>query len=193
MQEAGGTTAAFIGCCDLDFEKESFNAFVYGLQLVDPAFSATYTATGNFPFDFNNTAGATEAFNTALAAGVSVVVPFLGGAHEPVVQLANENDVIVMSAGSSTACERTDLAYDFEVKFSTGDYVDPLFRDIFAGAALEGTARRFVVGIDDEVGAEFCADATAEQVAALAELNAAIGAGEYDDVINQIVADAYGF
>jgi basic membrane protein A len=194
MQERGGTAAAFLGCCDLDFEKESFNAFVYGLQLVDPAFTATYTPTGNFPFDFNNTQGATEAFNSALGTdGLAVVVPFLGGAHEPIVQLANDNDLIVMSAGSSTACERTDLAYDFEVKFSTGDYVDPLFADIISGAALEGTARTFRVGIDEEVGAEFCASATAEQVAALAELNAAIGAGEYDEVINGIVADAYGF
>jgi len=68
-----------------------------------------------------------------------------------------------------------------------------LFADIISGAALEGTARTFRVGIDEEVGAEFCASATAEQVAALAELNAAIGAGEYDEVINGIVADAYGF
>jgi hypothetical protein len=110
-----------------------------------------------------------------------------------VVQLANENDIIVMSAGSSVACERTDLAYDFEVKFSTGDYVDPLFRDIISGAALEGTARRFVVGIDDEVGAEFCEGVNPEFVTMLDDLNARIGAGEFDDVINEIVSEAYGF
>ena len=54
-----------------------------GLQAVDPAFTMTYVPTGNFPFDFDNTAGATEAFNTALAEGVDAVYPFLGGAHEP--------------------------------------------------------------------------------------------------------------
>jgi basic membrane protein A len=192
MQEKGGTTAAFLGCCGLPFETESFDAFVYGLQLVDPSFTATYTPTGAFAYDFNNTAAATEAFNGALAEGVAVVVPFLGGAHEPVVQLANDNDLIVMSAGSSQACERTDLAYDFEVKFDGGDYVDPILHDIIAGTALEGTAREFHVGIDSVVGAEFC-DATPEQVAALDALNAQIGAGDFADDINAIVANAYGF
>ena len=192
MQEVDGTTAAFLGCCGLNFETESFDAFVYGLQLVDPTFAATYVQTGAFPFDFNNTAAAAEAFAGALAEGVSVVVPFLGGAHEPIVQLANDNDIIVMSAGSSSACERTDLAYDFEVKFDGGDYVDPILRDIIAGTASEGTAREFHVGIDDVVGAEFC-DATPEQVAALDALNARIGAGEFAEDINAIVANAYGF
>jgi basic membrane protein A len=192
MQEAGGTTAAFIGCCDLDFEQESFNAFVYGLQLVDPTFTATYTPTGAFPFDFNNTAAATEAFNGALAEGVSFVVPFLGGALEPVVQLANDNGILVTHAGSSKACARTDYNFDMTVKFDTGDYVDPIFADIIAGTALEGTAREFHVGIDSVVGAELC-HGTAEQVAALDAFNARIGAGEFADVINGIVADAYGF
>jgi basic membrane protein A len=192
MQETGGTTAAFLGCCELPFETESFDAFVYGMQLVDPTFTATYTPTGAFPFDFNNTAAATEAFNGALAEGVSVVVPFLGGAHEPIVQLANDNDLIVMSAGSSKACERTDLAYDFEVKFDGGDYVDPILRDIIAGTAQEGTAREFHVGLDDVVGAEFC-DATPDQVAALDAINAQIGAGDFAEDINAIVANAYGF
>lgn len=193
MQASGGESAAFIGCCDLDFEKESFAAFQYGLALVDESYTATYVPTGAFPFDFNNTAGATEAFNNALAEGADVVVPFLGGAHEPIVQLANENGLVVMSAGSSKACERTDLDYDFEVKFDTGDYVDPIFADIFAGTATEGTAREFHVGLDSVVGAEFCGDATAEQVAMLDALNARIGAGDFADDINAIVAEAYGF
>jgi hypothetical protein len=78
------------------------------------------------------------------------------------------------------------------VKFDTGDYVDPIFADIIAGTALEGTAREFHVGIDSVVGAELC-HGTAEQVAALDAFNARIGAGEFADVINGIVADAYGF
>ena len=192
LEERGGTMGVFIGCCDLDFEKESFQGFLYGLQLVDPALTANYVATGNFPFDFHNTQGATEAFNAALAEEVDVVVAFLGGAHEPVVQLANEAGLIVMSGGSSTACERPDLQYDFEVKYSTGDYADRLLREVIAGDAVEGTVRVFKVGIDDEVGAEFCPGVDPAHVAALADLNERIGAGEFDDVIAQIVADVYG-
>ncbi|WKZ82749.1 MAG: BMP family ABC transporter substrate-binding protein [Acidimicrobiia bacterium] len=192
LQERGGTEAVFIGCCDLDFEKESFAAFELGLSLVDESYTAVYVATGAFPYDFNNTAAATEAYQNAKAEGAMVIVPFLGGAHEPVVQLANTDGLVVMTAGSSKGCERDDLAYDFEVKFDTGDYVQPIFDDIFAGTAEEGGIRTFTVGIDDEVGAEFC-DATAEQVAALDDFNARIGAGEFEDAIYQILADAYGF
>lgn len=192
LQQRGGTTAVFLGCCDLSFERESFAAFVHGLQLVDASFTATYVPTGNFPFDFNNTAGATEAFNTAVQEGVSLVVAFLGGAHEPVVRLANDAGVIVMSTGSSRGCERTDLSYDFEVKYSTGDYFDAVFREVLAGVDMEGTARKFRVGVDQQVGAEFCDGVDADLVALLAEHNARIGAGDFDDVIAQIVADAFG-
>ena len=53
----------FIGCCDLNFEKEAYLAFELGLKAVDPAFTMTYVPTGDFPFDFDNTADATEALN----------------------------------------------------------------------------------------------------------------------------------
>ena len=192
IQERGGDSAVFLGCCDLNFEVESFTAFEYGLQLVDTSFSATYVPTGNFAFDFNNTAGATEAYNTAVAEGVAAVYPFLGGAHEAIVQLANSDGLIVMTAGSSRGCERDDLAYDLEVMFDAGDYIAPIFTEILNGTALEGGVRRFTVGIDPEVGADFC-NATAEQEAALADLNARIGAGDFNDKIYEILAGAYGF
>ena len=192
IQERGGDSAVFLGCCDLNFEVESFTAFEYGLQLVDASFSATYVPTGNFAFDFNNTAGATEAYNTAVAEGVAAVYPFLGGAHEAIVQLANSDGLIVMTAGSSRGCERDDLAYDLEVMFDAGDYIAPIFTEILNGTALEGGVRRFTVGIDPEVGADFC-NATAEQEAALADLNARIGAGDFNNKIYEILAGAYGF
>jgi basic membrane protein A and related proteins len=107
MQESGGTSAAIIGCCDLNFEKEAYLAYELGLQAVDPSFTMTYVPTGAFPFDFDNTAGATEALNGAITNGVGAVYPYLGGAHEPLVKLANEAGLITMSAGASDACDRT--------------------------------------------------------------------------------------
>ncbi|MEE9299390.1 MAG: hypothetical protein V3V29_10210 [Acidimicrobiia bacterium] len=193
MQGGDATTAVFLGCCDLDFELESFNAFVYGLHLVDESYAATYVPTGNFPFDFNNTAGATEAYFNAVAEGADVVVPFLGGAHEPIVQLANDDGLIVMTAGSSKGCERVDLEFDFEVKFDAGDYVAPIFDDILNGVAEEGGIREFHVGIDPQVGAEFCDGATSQQVDMLDALNARIGGGDFAVEISEIVSDAYGF
>ena len=201
MQERGGSSAVFIGCCDLNFEIESFLAFEYGLQLVDESFEVTYVPTGNFPFDFNNTAGATEAYNNAVAEGVSAVYPFLGGAHEPIVALANEDGLIVMTAGPSNGCERTDLDYDLEIKFDAGDYLEPIFTEILNGTAEEavmvdgelvGGIRYFKVGVDPEVGAEFCS-ATDEQVQMLADLNARIGADEFGEKTYEILSTAYGF
>jgi basic membrane protein A len=191
LQASGGDSVAFIGCCDLPFEIESFMAFQKGLAEVDPSFTATYIPTGNFPYDFNNTAGATEAYNNAVAEGADAVYPFLGGAHEPIVQLANEDGLIVNTAGPSNGCERDDLDYDFEVKFDAGDYLAPIFDEIIAGTAEEGGARYFTVGIDPEVGAEIC-DPTPEQAQMLADFNQRIGAGEFDDVIFEILAEAYG-
>lgn len=192
LQESGGDSVAFIGCCDLNFEVESFMAFQFGLSLVDESFTATYIPTGNFPFDFDNTAGATEAYNNAVAGGADAVYPFLGGAHEPIVQLANEDGVFVTTAGSSAGCARTDIDYDMMIKFDAGDYITPIFDEILDGTAVEGGNRKFTVGLDPEVGGELC-DGTAEQVAALQALNERIGAGEFDDKIFEILSEAYGF
>ena len=55
LQELGGDSVSFIGCCDLGFEKMAFGAYEVGLKLVDESYTVTYVPTGNFPFDFNNT------------------------------------------------------------------------------------------------------------------------------------------
>ena len=65
-------------------------AFELGLKAVDPAYTMTYVQTGDFPFDFDNTANATAALQTAIDNGADAVYPYLGGAHEPVVQAAND-------------------------------------------------------------------------------------------------------
>jgi basic membrane protein A len=188
LQDTDSTEAAFLGCCDLDFEKEAFLAFQMGLQAVDPSFTATYIPTG----DFNDVAGATEAFNQAVDAGAGAVYPFLGGSHEAVVGLANENGIIVMSAGASDACERDDLDYQIAVQFDGGDYLEVIFDKINSGELAEGETFLFEVGAYDFVGAKFC-DATDEQVAALDEAKAQIAAGDFTDAFNEIKSEAYGF
>ncbi|MGH9272243.1 MAG: BMP family lipoprotein, partial [Ilumatobacteraceae bacterium] len=122
LQDSGGDSVSFLGCCDLGFEKQAFLAFQLGLQAVDPAFTVTYVPTGDFPFDFDNTANATAALQTAIDNGADAVYPYLGGAHRPVVQAANEAGLITMSAGGSTVCEETEeLDYSIAVKFDGGD------------------------------------------------------------------------
>jgi basic membrane protein A len=190
LQESGGDSVAFIGCCDLGFEKESYMAYELGLQAVDPSFTMTYIPTGNFPFDFDNTAGATEALNNALAEGADAVYPFLGGAHEPLVQLANEAGIIAMSAGSSTACERDDLDYQIQVRFDAGDYLDPILAEIASGEFQEGDVRVFHVGVDPQPGAEIC-DPTPEQQTAMDEVYGQVAAGEFAEQFGAIKGEAY--
>ncbi len=190
MQAADGESAAFIGCCDLNFEKEAYLAYELGLQAVDPSFTMTYIPTGNFPFDFDNTAGATEALNGAVTNGADAVYPYLGGAHEPLVKIANEQGIITMSAGSSGACARTDLDYQIQVRFDGGDYIDAIFNEIIAGTFHEGDVRVFRVGVDPEPGAEIC-DPTPEQQTAMDDVYAQIAAGDFAEQFGAIKGQAY--
>ncbi len=129
LKEKGGDSVVIIGCCDLGFEKQAYMAFELGLKAVDPSYTQTYVQTGDFPFDFDNTANATAALQTAIDNGVDAVYPYLGGAHRPVVQAANAAGMITMSAGSSKVCESTeDLKYDIAVKFDGGDYVTAVMK-----------------------------------------------------------------
>ena len=146
-----------------------------------------YIPTG----DFNDVAGATEAYNQAVADGVGAVYPFLGGSHEAIVGLANEDGIITMSAGASDACEREDLDYDIAVQFDAGDYVDAIMRAIIAGELTRATPSRSSSASSSKVGAKFC-DATPEQEEALQAVRDQIAAGEFDALFGEIKGEAYG-
>jgi basic membrane protein A len=186
MQEKGVTQAAMIGNNNFNFEKESFAGFQLGLASVDPTFEWTYVATGSF----NDAAAATEAFNNLKDQGVGAVYPYLGGALETVVKLANENDIITMSAGAANVCESTDLQYDIAVRFDAGLYAISIFDKILSGEIQRGDKYTFHVGVDDVVGAVIC-DATPEQQAAMDEAYALIASGDLQDEFDAIKAEAY--
>ncbi len=102
-------------------------AFELGLDAVDATFELTYVPSGDFPFDFDNVPNASEAFENADAQGADAIYPYLGGAHEPIVKLANES-------GRSHQCRRfrrvrraTRPHYDIAVRFDGGDYVRAIF------------------------------------------------------------------
>jgi basic membrane protein A len=192
MKDKGsGTSTVFIGCCDLGFEKQSYMAFELGLKSVDASYTMTYVPTGDFPFDFDNTANATAALQTAVDEGAVAVYPYLGGAHRPVVQAANEAGLIVMSAGSSTVCGPDEqLKYDIAVKFDGGDYLRAVMEDIIAGTLKEGETKNFKVGVDPEPGAVIC-NPTAEQQAAMDAVYAQIASGELDEPLGEISAKAF--
>ena len=192
LRDSGGDSAHFLGCCELPFEVESYLSFAMGLKAVDESFTATYVPTGRYPFDFDNIAGATEAFASSAAEGADAVYPYLGGAHEPVVALANEEGIITMSAGASDVCERTDLNYDIAVQFDAGDYITTLLDLIVNEAFGEGESFVFNVGAFPFVGAKLC-DPTPEQQAEFEAELARISAGTYAEALFGVKAEAYGF
>jgi basic membrane protein A and related proteins len=186
MKDKGVTKAAMIGNNSFNFEKESFGAFRLGLDQVDPSYEWTYVATGSF----NDVAAATEAFNNLKAQGVGAIYPYLGGSHEAVVKLSNENDVITMSAGAANACERTDLDYQIAVKFDAGVYLTTILEEIKSGELQRGETRVFHVGVDDNVGAEICKP-TPEQETQMKDMLARIAAGEFKAEFDKNRTEAY--
>jgi len=186
MKDAGETKAAMIGNNSFNFEKESFGAFRLGLDQVDPSYEWTYVATGSF----NDVAAATEAFNNLKAQGVGAIYPYLGGSHEAVVKLSNENDVITMSAGAANACERTDLTYEIAVKFDAGQYVATILDEIQSGDLQRGETRVFHVGVDDSVGAVICKP-TPEQETQMEDMLAKIAAGDFTAEFDKNRTEAY--
>ena len=188
LQERGGDSMAMIGCCDLGFEKEVFLAFDLGLKSVDPDFTMSYTPTGNFPFDFNNTANATIAFDAAVANGADAVNPYLGGALEPIARLGLDAGLIVTHPGSSTACD-DEIPYDMTQRNDGGDFIRIVFPDIVAGNFPEGTIRVFTAATDpDVVGGEICGRDRPAELQAAYDL---VATGELDDEFGAIKGQAY--
>ncbi len=188
LKAKGKNSAAMIGNNNFNFEQEAFQAMELGLKAVDPTFTWTYVPTGSF----NDVAAATEAFNNLKSKGVGAVYPYLGGAHEAVVKLADEAGVIVMSAGASKACDRTDLKYDIAVRFDAGDYLDTILGEIKSGKLQRGQTRAFKVGVDPQPGAVICKP-TAEQTTAMQGVYKDIAANKYGDQFFALKKAIYKF
>ena len=192
LQDHGGDTAVFLGCCDLGFEKEAYNATVHGLQSVDPSFTMEYVATGAFPYDFDNSANATAALTNAIAEGATLAYAYLGGALNPVGQLATDEGVAVFAAGPGDICSRDDgINWTGAIVFDAGRYAQIVLPLIIDGQLTEGSTYQFPTaqGLN---GGELC-DPSAEGEALLAEAFEAVATdGELLGVLGGISGAAYG-
>ncbi len=193
LRDSGGDAVTMIGCCDLGFEIQHYMSFELGLQSVDEALKFTYVPSGDFPFDFDNIQNATAAYENAVAEGSEAIYPYLGGAHEPVVQLANEGGQIVLSAGASDVCTREgELSWDIAVRFDGGDYVEQIFPLILSGEAQEGDVITFSPGTEPDVAGAVICEATAEQQAEMDAAYALVASGDLDEQFGAIAAEAFG-
>lgn len=182
-----------IGCCDLGFEIQHYLSFELGLHAVDEALSFTYVPSGDFPFDFDNVQNASAAYSNAVAEGADAIYPYLGGAHEPLVQLANEGGQIVLSAGASDVCTREgDLHWDIAVRFDGGDYVREIFPQILDGSAAEGEIIVYAPGEEPDVAGAVICEATPEQQTAMDDAYALMASGELDAQFAEIAEEAFG-
>ncbi len=193
LRDSGGDAVTMIGCCDLGFEIQHYLSFELGLKSVDEALQFTFVPSGDFPFDFDNIQNASAAYENAVAEGADAIYPYLGGAHEPVVQLANDGGQIVLSAGASDVCTREgDLSWNIAVRFDGGDYVREIFPQILAGTAVEGDIITYSPGEEPDVAGAIICDATPEQQAELDEAYALVASGELDGEFGRIAGEAFG-
>ena len=192
MKDHGGDTAVFLGCCDLNFEQEAYNATVAGLQSVDPSFTMEYVATGGFPFDFDNSANATAALTNAIAEGATLAYAYLGGALNPVGQLATDEGIAVFAAGPADICSRDDgIAWTGAIVFDGGLYAQQALPRIISGDLTEGATYQFPTepGLN---GGELC-DPSAEAAAMLSDAFEAVATdGELLGMLGGISGAAYG-
>ena len=192
LKDHGGDTAVFLGCCDIGFEKEAYNATVYGLQSVDQSFTMEYVATGAFPFDFDNSANATAALTNAIAEGATLAYAYLGGALNPVGQLATDEGIAVFAAGPADICSRDDgIEWTGSIVFDGGRYAEQVLPRIISGELAEGATYQFptAAGLN---GGELC-DPSSEATALLADAFEAIATdGELLGVLGGISEEAFG-
>ncbi|MFW2335008.1 hypothetical protein, partial [Ilumatobacter sp.] len=163
LQEQGSTSAVFLGCCDINFEVEAYEATLYGLQSVDPSFTMEYVGTGDFEFDFDNSANATAALTNAQANGATLAYAYLGGALDPVGQLGSDEGIAVFAAGPADVCDR-EIPWTGGVVFDGGVYASQALRLIIEGELTEGATFQFPTeqGLN---GAVLCnASAAAQEV-----------------------------
>ena len=191
LQAEGGDKAVFLGCCDINFERESYLATVLGLQSVDPSFTMEYVGTGDYQFDFNNSANATAALTNAISNGVTLAYAYLGGALEAVGQLATDEGIAVFAAGPADACERDDdIAWTGSIVFDGGVYASLALRYIVDGDLTEGSTYEFPteVGIN---GALLC-DPPAEAQALLDDAFEAVASdGALLETLEGLTRDVY--
>lgn len=168
LVEQGSTQSVFLGCCDINFEREAYNATLAGMHAVDESLTMEYVATGDFPYDFDNSGNATAALTNAQANGATLAYAYLGGATDPVGQLATEQGLAVFAAGPADICDRDDgIDWTGSIVFDGGRYAAQALRLIIAGELGEGSTYQFPTeaGLN---GAELC-DPSPETEAALAD------------------------
>ena len=87
-----------IGNNSFNFEKETFGAFRLGLDEIDPSLRVDLRRDRLVQRRRRGDRGVQQPEATE---GVGAIYPYLGGSHEAVVKLSNENDIITMSAGAA--------------------------------------------------------------------------------------------
>jgi hypothetical protein len=191
LQEQGGTQAAFLGCCNLNFEQEAYNATLEGLASVDDSFTMEYVGTGDFQFDFDNAGNATAALTNAKANGATLAYAYLGGALDPVGQLATDEGMAVFAAGPGNICERDDgIEWTGSIVFDGGRYAEQALRLIIDGELTEGSTFQFPTeaGLN---GAELCGASDDASAMLDTAFEAVATDGELLGVLGGISGEAY--
>jgi basic membrane protein A len=179
LNRTGDKTAGYIGGPELAFSVVAHQAMEAGLQSVISDAELVVVHTG----DFNDAAVAIEAAQGLLAQDINVIYAFLGGAMFPSGGAIAGAGGVAFSASSYTCFPGS--PFGGSVLFPPGAYLASNLEDLADGNYVDGSIRRFKVGIDDAVGVALC-DASEEEQAAIDSVVEAIGSGELvpEDLVN---------
>ena len=194
LQDSGGDSTAFIGCCDIEFEREAYLSFEAGLKAVNEDFTMTFfpTATEENAIDFGNLSGANRALARATQDGADAVFTFLTQrVHRSLAQDAKEDGLIIMSVDSADACNDETLDYDIAVSRGAINYMETILEEIANSRFREGGNKVFRLSdYHPQVGANIC-DPTPSQNEALDSIKSRIAEGEFAVTFRNIKQQAY--
>jgi basic membrane protein A len=174
MKQENTAKASWITGVEADFSKLGAQAFRAGIKQVIPDATLSETYTG----DFNDSAKAKEAAQTAIGQGVGLIYPYLGGATDAVASLANENNVLTVTPGTDR-CVDPKIPISISAIFSPGDYFAAALADFKDGKLEMGTARVWKIGVDPVPTIKMCGDYASLQPQ-VDDYMKQIGAGDID-------------
>lgn len=174
MQAAGSTKAGFVSGIKADFSVAAANGFLAGIRMLIPDATLSTTYTG----DFDDSAKAKEAVAAQISRDISVLYPYLGGATDAAAALAQEHDVMTMTAGTDR-CDSTNPKFNISAIYSPGDYFRLLLEEFAKNNLKVGTTRVWKIGVDPFPSVKIC-DASPEDAAKLETFMKDIGSGKID-------------
>jgi basic membrane protein A len=181
MKRYGWTKAGFITGPQLDFSTAAAKAWAVGIKQIVPNATVVKTFTG----DFDDPAKGQAAAQAQIQQGVKIMYPYLGGATNATVKVANAAGVETLTPGNYR-CNDTTYKFGISVLFDPGYYLLPFLQAYHDGTFKLGQTIQYHLGRSADPNIVLCNGTPAEETT-LAQTISGIGSGAINS--NKIVGD----